>query len=217
MIFSLFFQTQRSTLGSLTLDVLVNEELELPSEVTKYPVEDGGPDVSDHITQGNETIKIGGSISSSDMMAIEFGGFTGGGCKSKLVDAIEMLRDMHKDRKPITVVTGLGVYEDMGFTGVSIKRSNSQDKGGGWIDIDASLIKVIKVSLKTADLPPEQVSGESTQGKTGTTEKAAGTSGKADQPPNTKEKRVSAWKAADKGVSEKGLGGYLGSFIPGSS
>jgi hypothetical protein len=177
MIFSMFYQTQRSTLGTLTIDVLLKEALELPSEATKYPVEDGGPDITDHITQSNERLDISGSVSSaSDMMSMEFGG----GCYSKLIDAVETLREMHDAREPITVVTGLGVYEDMAFTGMTVTRNSGNEKGGAWLDIDATLMKIRFVSLKEADLPPEQASAK---GRTGQTEKRGGASGSQNKAP----------------------------------
>jgi hypothetical protein len=169
MIFSMLFETRRSTLGLVTLDILVTEDLDLPSIVTQYPVEDGGPEISDHITQGNEKLTINGSVTNANMEAFDLGSTS-----SKIMDVIESFREMHKDRKPIKVVTGIGVYEDMGFNGVTITRGNSEEKGGNWIDIKADLIKVVKVKLEEGDLPPEQVSasdnGGKTKGKAGKTE-----------------------------------------------
>jgi hypothetical protein len=207
MIFSMFFQTQRSTLGALTLDVLLKEELTLPSEVTQYPVEDGGPEISDHITQGTEKLTISGSVSSANSEALEFAR-----CSSKMVDALETLRTMHKERATITVVTGLGVYEDMGLNGVIIARNSGVEKGGAWLDVDANLIKVNKVSLETADLPPEQVDpvsdGGKTKGKSGSTEKKAGHS------TPTEPTKANNGSAASKLHDKLGMGAYTGLTPP---
>jgi hypothetical protein len=89
---------------------------------------------------------------------------------------------MHKDRQPITVITGLGKYEDMAFTSLSIIRSNS-GKDGGWLTINADLRHIKKVSLKQADLPAEDKAAPTAKGKTGKTEKPGGQSGNADKPP----------------------------------
>jgi hypothetical protein len=79
---------------------------------------------------------------------------------------------MHKDRKPITVVTGLGRYEEMAFTTLTLDRSNSNSTGGQWLQINATLRKIKKVTLKQTDLPPEKASGQDgAKGKTGKTEK----------------------------------------------
>src|SRR5262252_6378383 len=119
--FTAFWPTQHSTLGVLSLDVLVSENLKLPSEVTKYPVEDGSGDISDHITQNNEELSITGSVASSELFAIEFS-FTG--CYSKLINAVDQLRQMHKQRQPIEIVTGLGRYTNMAFTNLSLNRGS---------------------------------------------------------------------------------------------
>jgi hypothetical protein len=187
-VFSMLYSTTRSTLGSLTLDVLLKESLELPSEVTKYPIEDGGPDISDHITQGNETLAINGSVSATSIEAMELSSGP-----TKLIESIELLRDMHASRQPITIVTGLGIYEEMGFTKLTVSRA-SGDKGGWWLDIDATLIKVVKVKLEEADMPPDTMSsadetppgsgnGSGTKGKGGKSESSSGTSGNSSKPP----------------------------------
>lgn len=174
MIFDLFYQTQLSTLGYLSLDVLVSEQIALPSEVTKYPVEDQNEEISDHITMGNEELTISGSISSSSSFGFEFGG----GCHSKLIDAIDQLRRMHAERKPVKIVTGLGEYKDMAFTQLTITRQNN-DKGGNWLDINADLRHIRKVSLKQTELPPDK----SASGKSGTSEARSGQSGNANNTP----------------------------------
>src|SRR6185436_8417911 len=179
-VYSMFFaDNKKSEIGVIALDVLVSENLKLPSDVTKYPVETGGEEISDHITQGNEELSITGSIasSSSELFAFSFAP-----CTSKFIDAISKLRSMHKDRQPITVITGLGKYEDMAFTSLSIIRSNS-GKDGGWLTINADLRHIKKVSLKQADMP-EDKSASDTKGKTGKTEKSTGQSGNADKPPS---------------------------------
>lgn len=176
-IFSMFFGNTRSKVGYLELDVLVTENLSLPSDVTKYPIEDGS-EISDHITQGSEELNITGSISGSTSFGLSYFGDPTklGSCRSKIIDAVDTLRKMHKERKVIKVVTGLGKYEDMAFTALSLNRG-SGDKGGNWIDINASLRKIKKVKLKTADLPAEQAKGDA-KGKTGKTESKTGKSGK---------------------------------------
>ncbi len=192
----MFYGTQRSTLGALTLDVMLREHIGLPSEVTKYPVEDGGPDVSDHITQGNETLEINGSVSATSMQAFEFSSGP-----SKLIDAVATLREMHAERQSIKVVTGLGVYEDMAFTGLNITRA-SDEKGGWWIDIEAELIKIVKVKLEEGELPPEQVA-PATKGKTGKTEKKGGSGEGPNSTPPQDAKRKSTFKSVkDKGISK---------------
>jgi len=180
MDFSWFFSIGQSKLGYLSLDVLVTENLSLPSKVTEYPVEDGDGDITDHITAGNEELTITGSIASGSAFGMEFGSK----CYSKMIDAIDQLRTMHKERKVITIVTGLGKYEDMAFTNLTIDRNNSPQSGGQWLSINASLRKIRKVALKQADLPPDKATTkDGANGKTGKTDKKTGTSGTPSKPP----------------------------------
>ena len=182
MNLNLFFAfPTTSKLGFLSLDILVTENLKLPSEVTKYPVEDGSEEISDHITQSNEELSITGRVSNTAILSFQFGpGIT------KLVDAVGQLRSMHKARQPVKVVTGLGTYTDMAFTNLAINRSNGTD-GGYWLDINADLRKLKKVALKTTELPPDKA-GDGVKGKTGVTEKKGDTSGNWDTPPKDQSK-----------------------------
>jgi hypothetical protein len=204
MNFSMFFQTQLSQIGYLSLDVLVSENITLPSKVTEYPVEDGNEDISDHITAGNEEITINGAISASSSFGMEFGSK----CYSKLIDTIDQLRKMHKERKTFTVVTGLGKYEDMAFTNLTIDRNNSPTTGGQWLTINASLRKIRKVSLKQADLPPDNAAAGATKGKTGKTAAKSGQSGKAAYDPN-KSVAVNGNNAYTSKFGGKGIAGPI--------
>ena len=167
--FSMFFESQQSKLGYLYLDVLVSEQLTLPSDVTKYPIEDGNGDISDHITMNNEEIQISGMISAATSFGMEFGSK----CYSKMIDAVDQMRKMHKERKEVTVVTGLGQYENFGFTALTIQRQSSADAGGPSITINATLRKVKKVVKEKCDLPPDHPEAERLE-----TEKKSGFSGK---------------------------------------
>ena len=178
----MFFAIGQSKLGYLSLDVLVSENLSLPSKVTEYPVEDGNEDITDHITAGNEELTISGAIASGSAFGMEFGSL----CYSKMIDAIDQLRTMHKERKVITIQTGLGKYEDMAFTNLTVERNNSPATGGQWLTINATLRKIRKVSLKEADLPPDKAStADGAKGKTGTSNKKAGSSGNSNTKPKT--------------------------------
>ncbi|WP_424139999.1 phage baseplate protein [Roseomonas chloroacetimidivorans] len=174
------FSDRRSKLGGLILDVLVSEEITLEAEVTRYPVEDGAV-ISDHITQGVETIRISGLVSTADVMAFSYLSsavslFSDNEqpASTKLVDAVDMLRSMHKARALVTVSTGQMIYTDMGFTSLRAVRSNS-DKGGNWLEIQAELTKVRKVTLKSAEVPENKAKGAA-RGRAGATNTPAGKS-----------------------------------------
>lgn len=203
----MLFGIGQSKIGYLSLDVLVSESLSLPSEVTKYPVEDGNEDISDHITAGNEELTITGAIASGSIFGIEFGSR----CYSKMTDAVDQLRTMHKERKTFTIVTGLGKYEEMAFTNLTLDRSNSPQTGGQWLSINATLRKIRKVSLKSADLPEDKIDGDG-KGKGGKTESKGGKSGDSNKPPSEPTSIVRI--GGDKGYLPKGhLPSYVGEKV----
>lgn len=169
MMTVLSFADRRTRLGSLVLDVLVSEEIDLAAEVTRYPVEDGTI-ISDHITQGVETVRIAGMVSTASVAAFSF---TGGGTL-KLVDAVDMLRAMHKARALVTISTGQMIYTDMGFTNLNAVRSNDE-RGGSWLQVRGELVKVRKAQLRTAEVP-EAPAQAPARGRAGETNKPAGKS-----------------------------------------
>jgi len=211
---SLLF-AKKSTVGFLTLDVLVSENLKLPSEVTKYPVEDGTEEISDHITQNNEELSITGRVASAEILSFDFGQ-----CMTKLVDAVDQLRSMHKARIPFTVVTGLGKYEEMAFTNMSITRSNGAD-GGGWLDINADLRKLKKVAIKEAELPPDKASDSGgAKGKTGTSERKGNPTGnenKGGRPDSNFKNTINAGKKLVGGDTLNSVGDKIKTFFVGPS
>lgn len=167
-VFSLFYQNNQSQLGLLFLDVLTNEQINLPTKVTQYPIETGDGDITDHITANNEELTINGAISATTTWGFEFGPL----CYSKLVNAIDQLRTMQASRAMFSVVTGLGKYDNMGFTTLTVSRSNT-NPGGQWLQVNATLRKIKLVSLKQATLPPDKAA-PSAKGKAGDTKKPTG-------------------------------------------
>ena len=91
--------------AAIELDALLNETTVMSSQITEYPVEDGTI-VSDHITLDSERLTIEGVISGAGSL---FGIKAG---KAELINAKETLRELHRTRELITIVTGVDLYED---------------------------------------------------------------------------------------------------------
>ena len=118
-LMSLLFGTKTS-IGSLELDALLTESTTLSSQITEYPIEDGSV-ISDHITQENETLSIEGVITSAGtLFNLSFG-------KAKLIAAKETLRQLHRERALITIVTGLDVYTDFAIESCEIRQKRARD------------------------------------------------------------------------------------------
>ena len=209
---------RRTRLGTLILDVLVTEEIDLPSEVSRYPVEDGVI-ISDHITLGNETLRIAGTIALADAAALESSdagiartrsraedllarsrqpglsadqmdalstemdqtrnqlerqGEAQQAMGTKLVDVVEALRTLHRDRALVTVSTGQMTYEGMAFAGLTATRTAGAE-GGNWLSIRADLVKINKAELRTAEVP-DRAQGPAA-GRAGQTNTPAGRAG----------------------------------------
>lgn len=163
-----FSSPTRSQIGELVLDILDEEEIDLPGEVTKLPVETGS-EVSDHIFIKADGLKIKGQIASGSGVLFDFSGTTG---ITKLVDAVEQLRELRAARELITVTTGLTFYDNMGIGNLKISRRGNGE--GNWLSIDMELTEVKTVKLRTAEVPAG--ANTPTGNRTGNTNTPAGRS-----------------------------------------
>lgn len=158
---------QRSRIGALTLDALLTEDTELNAHVTEFPVEEGAP-ISDHIADAGERLALSGTVSGAGISLFSAGG------RSKLMAAKEAIRLIHEQRLPVTIVTGMDVYTDMGMVNVRISRSSNLEA----LTVDCEFRKIRKVQIREADIPPSKVAGTDSstgaKGKAGTTEAKAG-------------------------------------------
>lgn len=154
---------KRTTIGILELDALLTENTSLRSQITEYPVEDGSV-ISDHITQEAEILSIEGVITGVGTL------FNIAAGKAKLIAAKETLRQLHQDRTLLTITTGIDIYTDFAIDSCEINRTAD---GGEKLDVSLTLKKIKKVTLRTADIPPEKTSGSAT-GKAGKTKTNAG-------------------------------------------
>lgn len=159
----------KTKVGTLVLDLLVTEEIDLQADVSLYPVETGSL-ITDNVTWGVEKLRIAGLVSTADVTAFSFSNVFG----TKIVDAVESLRAMHKARALVEISTGQMVYTDFAFTSLSATRSNGA-QGGNWLEIKAELIKVRKVVLRQAEVPAENAAPPAA-GRAGQTNQAAGRS-----------------------------------------
>lgn len=153
-------QTQ---IGALSLDALLNEETTLSGSVTRYPVETGSDPISDHISSDGETLSLSGTVTAAGVTMF------GGGGRSKLISAKEVIRQINEQRIPITIVTGMEVYTLMGMENATVGRSGSLEK----ISIDCSFRKIVMVETRTVEVPPKKAA-KSVKGKAGATGSKAG-------------------------------------------
>ncbi|WMD20907.1 hypothetical protein RAS12_00620 [Achromobacter seleniivolatilans] len=159
-----------SKIGSVPLDALLSEKTSLSSQATSYAVEEGLP-VSDHVVQESERLSLDGWVTAAEVALLGSAGASPSGAgRSKMISAKAALREIHANRLPITISTGLDQYVNFVMESCEIGRSNS---GGERFEISASFKRIRKVTLREADIPPEQTSGAAT-GKAGATKTNAG-------------------------------------------
>ena len=154
---------QKTQVGYLTLDALISEDTSLSGQVSRYPIETGTGYTTDNIVNDSEVLALVGSVTGAGVTLLSGGG------RSKLISAKDALRRMRDDRLPITIITGMERYENMGIENIRISRSGSLER----LEVAIEMRKMIFVTLRSADVPPEKVS-EQAKGKAGKTETKVG-------------------------------------------
>jgi len=115
MVLSLLFGKKYPSpkVGSIDLDVTIREEHRFSSRVTNYPIEDGTI-ISDHIINEPDVLVLVGLVSDTPLSI--FAPF------NRSIDAFNRLIALHQSRQPVTVVTGLKVYQNMAITVLDVPR-----------------------------------------------------------------------------------------------
>lgn len=175
------FNDRRSRLGTLVLDVLLTEEISFEANATQFPVEDGGQPLTDHIVQGPKRLRISGNISTASVESFAMLRGIGGTGPTKIVDAIEALEQMWAARALVDVSTGQLLHRDMAFDGPIVARRSATGDGGNWLEVQAELVRIRRVKLKTAEAPaaPAAAGTAGDGGAKGRAGKTAAKAGKA--------------------------------------
>ena len=175
MNFGISFLQTRTKVGQITLDVNMSETINLPGEVTRYPVEDGS-EMSDHIFIKAKTLAIEGKVGNAKFGLLDIvagaGFFT-----SKMLDVLDQIEALRDQRVTFDVTTGLGLYQNMAFEDVEMSRTADDS---GWLNISMKMVQVVKVELRTAEVPAERTgstatpSGRNTPNASGSSTRPAG-------------------------------------------
>jgi len=161
LTFSSAFGT-RTAVGALLLDALISEDTVLDSYASSYPVEDGST-ITDHIANEAERLSLSGQVTSADITLFGEGGW------QKLVQAKEVLRQLHEARAPITISTVLDTYSDMVMERCRIGRSNEGDH----FTVDCDFRRITKAELRTEAVPEDRAKNPA-KGKAGASRRSGG-------------------------------------------
>ena len=174
-----------SKIGVIQLDVLVESEIKLESEVSEYPVEDGFP-ISDNVTA--KPIKLSLVIMISPMPVTWYENFKEIN-QDRVSSAIDEFYKIYEAREPITIVTSQKVWENMVMTSCPIRRSKED---GIALKVAVDFVQVRKAITKIAEVPIE-FAALSIKNKAGASNADAGTA---------EASNVSSNSSADTGSSE---------------
>ena len=175
--------TSPSKIDSIELDILVEQEHKLESEVTEHPVEDGFP-VHDHVIRKPLKLSMVVGITQSPVTWLDKLGQK----EDKVVNALMEFKRIYKDAQPITIVTPTDIYSNMVMTSAAFPRSVDAKN---LIRIPCEFTQIRKVAVKTTDIPENLVSEEIKE-SAGPTEKDGGSANQKESSPATKQKRESA-------------------------
>ena len=177
--------TAPSKIDSIELDIVIEREHKLESEVTEHPVEDGFP-VHDHVIRKPIKLSMVVGITQSPVTWLDLLGQK----EDKVKKALAEFKRIYKEAQPITIVTPDEVYKDMVMTSAAFPRTVENKN---MIRIPCEFTQIRKVAVKTTDVPENLVS-EDEQDRAGETERDGGTSSQTESSTATTTKRKSILK-----------------------
>lgn len=126
----------------LSVDAVMDENLNMPSRVSSFPVEEGSK-ISDNIVNDNEVVTIRAIVSDYPLDGPRI---------NAVSEAFRKIDALRSARQLVTLVTGLRVWESMAITNVSIPRNVNSDNV---LDFAATFEHVFIVATQVVTLPPE--------------------------------------------------------------
>jgi hypothetical protein len=135
------FSVILTEIGTVTLDVSINQNHVFPSRITQNPVEDGSV-YADHVVLLPMILEIEGRVSDAPTT---YSGFVDKATKGS-IQAYQALVKLQRDRLPFTVVTGISTYQNMLLEELSIPRTSND---GQSIRFNAILREIQIIGKKT--------------------------------------------------------------------
>lgn len=154
-------EVQKVTIGSLTVDALLDYETEFSSTATQYPVEDGFP-IADHVTRNPIQLRMTAVFTPTALTGAD---------PNRLQTVLAAFQAMYKAGEPVTVTLRSAIYENMLLTRAPLPR-NVQD--GVCYRCQLEFVQVRRVTQREEDVP-EDGAAEDAAGSAGKTEQDAGT------------------------------------------
>lgn len=139
---TLFFKSNREyKIGSITMDLILNETHNFTGTVTRFNVEDGSP-ISDHIQNDPKNGGFSGLISNFTLTEDNI-------TTNRAQDAFDKLEELHDKKELVDVVTVLKVYENVFISNINM---NKDEDTGEALFFDVSFTSVDIVQLEEVEV-----------------------------------------------------------------
>lgn len=166
---SLFFKLKGYKVGSLTLDLILNEDHSLPSTVSSHPVETGGT-ISDNLRAELRSGTLRGLVTNHSIHDDDTKYIPNQSTEDRLeaakkvvqtnrpLEAWKILKQLWKAEQLVTIVTCLETYENVAITNVSTGRD---ENSGEALEFTVTFQEIKKATTTevsvTAQIQPENM------------------------------------------------------------
>lgn len=146
-----FFLTTTSptSIDSITVDAVINEEIIRKANVTDEPVEEG-EQIADNVVLDPYTINMRGIITDTpydDPLDLLNQNITG---ESRSKTQYEFLVDIYNNKTIFTVISGFDIYENVVFTNFTVNLNNNSGRA---FEFDADFKHIVRVSPQEIKIP----------------------------------------------------------------
>jgi len=149
----LFEPKRKGKIGTLELDVVLEEQHNYDAAVTQYPIETG-ESISDHVNLNPIRLTMRGFITQTPVQLLNLSTILGDDLIQTAFDKLIEIRD---NKDVVDVVSGLKVYSDMIMNRLSIPRDN---RTGQSLQFTAEFTQIKKTAsiLETGEIPTSDLS-----------------------------------------------------------
>jgi hypothetical protein len=152
-------RTRGKQIGNIEIDAFIEENIDFANEVTQYPIETG-EEVTDHIFNRPTELRVRGVVSTNTLTPVT---------QTRRQEIYEALKKLHRERLPVTVVSGLEAFPRMALVSLSFPRNQANAAG---LEFDAEFRQIRIVQAKRFDLgdvaAPDSADLAATESNTGT-------------------------------------------------
>ena len=133
------------SVAGIEFDALIDEQKTMNATIPAYPVEDGFP-ISDTIILDPLMLQMTLYVSNTPVTWL----YRHGSSNDRVNKICERIEDLWMDREPVKVVTTDTIYNDMGITGITIRKSKESGYAGAGV---LSLQKIRITKPRTVIIP----------------------------------------------------------------